>query len=165
VEIWRQYAWLNAAAALVSLLLLPGCVLPIPHGPADDFETRHNVGTEVPSFVVPGRTTREDVLLTLGEADAVASDESWMRFQAGYRTGGVLVFAYPSPLIPSYDTVELRQVTIHFDTSGIVERADFERLTCRITDVITQGASATSHRCVDAEGKEVRAGPGRLPAR
>jgi len=43
-----------------------------------------------PKFIVSGKTTREDVLLELGEADGKALDESWLSYGCAFGRGGVL---------------------------------------------------------------------------
>src|SRR5574342_788801 len=62
-------AWLAAS------MLLTSCVIPIPphHLGA---EIRRNLGERVPDFIVPTVTTREAVLMHLGEADGWSQDES-----------------------------------------------------------------------------------------
>ena len=60
----------------VRLLLLMGCVIPIPSG--NYRESRENIADSAPVAIDVGTTTCEDVLMLLGEPDAVAIDEPWI---------------------------------------------------------------------------------------
>jgi len=78
-----------------------GClIIPTPH--SDSGYARTNVNQQVQHQFVPGRTTREDVIMALGEPDVVSRDECclayrsekvvalWV-FAAGYQaTGGTI---------------------------------------------------------------------------
>ena len=67
---------LMAASILPVLCLVNGCVvLPLP---ANSFAagSRSNVRAEDTEWLVSGRTSREDVLLRLGEPDEASSDDS-----------------------------------------------------------------------------------------
>lgn len=130
--------------------LLLGCVpLFIPQGP------KHvgwlDLGDSVPAFIVTGKTTREEVLNTLGPADRKASDQSWLCFGVKYATGsGAFI-----PIVPLFfvgvESFEIRRVVVFFDDVGIVERATFEKDTCRST---TLSGGGHAIQCVNQEGKE-----------
>lgn len=87
--------WL--VAALVVLLGMTGCVIPTPG--LDSGEARRNIRKESAGQFQPGKTTRADVMLTLGEPDAVSPDEHMLAYRsekvaaiflvgAGYSGGG-----------------------------------------------------------------------------
>ena len=69
---------------LVALLLLlgtAGClIIPVPH--SDSGYARTNVVAHASDQFVPGRTTREEVIVALGEPDAVSRDESQLAYRS-----------------------------------------------------------------------------------
>ena len=78
---------------MAGLLLQTGCiVLPTPH--MDTGETRRNIGSQTPAQFKPGKTTRTDVLLTLGEPDATSVDERKIAYHSQKMVGVLLVGGY-----------------------------------------------------------------------
>ena len=66
---------------------LTGClVIPTPH--TDSGHARANVDRHTPEQFTPGRTTREEVIMALGEPDAVSRDE----LQLAYRSEKIVAF-------------------------------------------------------------------------
>ena len=59
------------AMAGTAAVLLAGCPFPIPTGYS--FNSRENLGEAVPAFIKSGETTRLDVMMELGEPDAMVS--------------------------------------------------------------------------------------------
>lgn len=86
-----------------------------------------------------GETTRERVLLMLGEPDAAAPDDSWLSYRSVFGTGGLMGYGLitvsgPTDTGPLFaEEVELRQLMLSFDSSGIVTTKDFQSRTCRAT--------------------------------
>ena len=79
------------------LLGMTGCVIPTPG--LDSGAARRNIRGQTPGQFQPGRTTRAEVMLALGEPDAVSPDERTLAYRsekiaaiflvgAGYTGGG-----------------------------------------------------------------------------
>lgn len=72
------------AMMLMALALIfgaAGClIIPTPH--SDSGYARTNINQHVQEQFVPGRTTREDVIMTLGEPDAVSMDEQHLAYRS-----------------------------------------------------------------------------------
>ena len=145
----------QVATGMMAVALLPACVFPVPIQEAYRHGSRENLGAESKEFIVAGRTTREEVLLRLGQPDGVALDESWLSYGCVRSKGGVLLFIYPSPAIPTFETVDYTRLVIYFDEAGAVERTQFEQQTCRETAFITQGADVKPRPCIDVLGKDL----------
>ena len=75
-------------ALVASAALLSGCPVPLP--PTYDSASRQNVGEHIPDFIVNGETTRDDVLLRLGEPDGRGPGDRWFAYGSQYSKGGVL---------------------------------------------------------------------------
>ena len=85
---WR---WLVPLAGL--LLLQTGCIiLPTPH--VNTGEARRNLHPDTLTRFEPGKTTRTDVLLALGEPDAVSGDERKLAYRSQKMVGLMLVGGY-----------------------------------------------------------------------
>jgi len=68
------------ALLLALAYCLTGClIIPTPH--ADSGYARTNIGQHTPEQFVPGRTTREDIIVALGEPDAVSRDERQLAYR------------------------------------------------------------------------------------
>jgi hypothetical protein len=116
-------------ASLGSCVMLMGCVIPLP--PMSPAGTRDDIGDHVPQFIIPGVTTREDVLMHLGEADSFSGDQSELYYMARINRGGIVLF------IPAgsgggymyYRWLE-RTLTVEFDTGGLVKNARLQTEAC-----------------------------------
>lgn len=151
-------------AASLAVALLASCVVPVPVATGYEAGSRENLAEAVPEFIASGKTTLEDVLLTLGQADAVASDGSWLLYRCSRRTGGMFVFLYPSPVMPAFDEVEYRRLVVYFDEGGVVERTQFDKVTCKSVEWLTQGSGlGAKRRCIDAAGNELPPSPHEFP--
>ena len=82
--IMSSLLWSSILAVLASISLA-GCPVPIP--PGYEGSSRQNVPGMVPVFIKPAETSREDVMMCLGEPDAVAVDESWISYGSAYGYG------------------------------------------------------------------------------
>lgn len=145
----------QVATGLMAAALLPACVFPLPIQEAYRHGSRENLGAAAQESIVAGRTTREDILLRFGQPDGVALDESWLSYGCARSRGGVLVFIYPSPAVPAFETVDYTRLVIYFDESGVVERTQFEQQACRETTVITQGQDVKPRPCIDVLGRDL----------
>ena len=89
--------------AVVALMFgATGClVIPTPH--SDSGYARTNVNQHAQEQFVPGKTTREDVIVALGEPDAVSMDEHHLAYRSekvvalwivggGYSTTGGTIY-------------------------------------------------------------------------
>jgi hypothetical protein len=74
-------ALLAAGPAVALLALCAGCVI-IPTPEHDSGKARFNVNVEIISRIQPGASTIEDVILCLGEPDAVSSDERRLAYRS-----------------------------------------------------------------------------------
>jgi hypothetical protein len=117
-----------------SVLILGGCVVPLPFKESTRAleGQRENLGEQMPAFIVEGRTTREDILLTLGEPDGSSLGERWLLYRTGRSLGGVSLLAViPAPShgavgeIARRETLVWRELTLHFDEQGILRKAEF----------------------------------------
>ncbi len=146
---------IRAAAGLLTATLLLGCVIPIPVPARYHYSSRQNMSQGVPEFIVQGKTTREEVLLALGQADGAALDESWLCYGCAYGKGGVVVFIYPVPAAPTFESVEYTRLVVYFDESGVVERTQFEKRTCGEVGASTEGGEIKPRPCIDVTGKDL----------
>jgi hypothetical protein len=96
-----------------------GCVLPVPHygAPSTD-RLRQNVVQELRRFPEPGVSTREDVLIRLGEPDRAETDEGrffyeWNRIVLVWGIGG-----YFGGMLGW--VTQHQQLAVDFDAEGIV---------------------------------------------
>ena len=74
------------AFALALALGSAGCII-VPAPGTDSGNTRVNVDRHTPERFAPGKTTRADVMLALGEPDAVSSDERQLAYRREKITG------------------------------------------------------------------------------
>lgn len=123
-------AWVLAAVAASELT---GCVLPVAEPPRTLEGQRGNLEDRVPAFIVEGRTTREEVLLTLGEPDRIADEERWLAYDTARLVGGITLYGLVAGgystsaggVIGTYHTVAWRELTLRFDAQGVVSKAEF----------------------------------------
>lgn len=109
----RVKHWLLAALLLWTS---SGCYLPIQQTPPD---SRAHYPTSHDQFV-PGETSRADVLLAMGEPDAVAADEAILTYRWS-RVDGIIVITQCTP------PVEVGSETIiefTFDDDGVLRSVD-----------------------------------------
>src|SRR5262245_9905298 len=131
--------------------LLGGCV-PIPYPiPPLGYESysRHNVPGEVPSTVIKGQTSREDVLFALGEPDTARGSDSEFIYESEFRQGGigaVVLFPGGGGLLQGQG-VRVRRLGIHFDGAGIVEATRIEISSCKKTYAETMTRPITTLQC------------------
>jgi len=129
-------------AVCTSTPLLPGCVVipvPVRHIPQRDFERNVDEHSTLPLTI--GRTTRKEVLLSLGQPDGVMDGERRFFYTADATKEGVtwrfiIIAASPSAgagamALPDEtsgpQSYEKYRLTIWFDEKGIVRDHKFER--------------------------------------
>ena len=110
--------------------LLSGCPIPIPAGYASS--SRQNIGPELTEIFIVGETTRTDVLLSIGEPDLAADDESWMAYESIYGKGGVVFVMAAGGGAGGIgsEKVQHRYLVVEFDANGLVSTADFVDKSC-----------------------------------
>ena len=144
------------AACLCALLCLCGCVFPVP--PSE--YGRENIADAVPGFIVPGKTTREEVLLALGEPDGESQAQRRFLYYRVSGHGGVgFVFAAGSGgMLASTERETYRRLILEFDADGVVSDARFTRDTCTAALVAVGNAAGESAPCADVSSDSPRQG-------
>jgi hypothetical protein len=114
-------------------MLLTSCVIPIPRSEFVD-AMRENVGERVLEFIILGVTTREDVLMHLGEADSLSVVGSELSYSSGSYRGGVAVFlpAASGGIGYGYQRELQRTLIVEFDEVGLVKSARLETKSCSL---------------------------------
>ena len=154
---------LRICIALALTLAAAACVpIPIPSGPVQG--SRQNFGDSVPSTIVKGQSTREDVLFALGEPDRRGNDDRWFAYASARRLGGVALWPInPYPIVLAWhETTRHRVVIVQFDLQGVVTDARFAERVCGEWTLLND----ESYPCVDlALGAEPVVQIDRLDAR
>jgi hypothetical protein len=139
----RERRRLASCIIAATACLITGCPVPIPSGYSGS--SRENIGVEVTTSLTKGVTTREDVLLRLGEPDGAAHDGSWLAYGSVYGRGGLgfVVFAGGGAAGGGGEKVEYRRLIVTFDQQGLMTGADFVSRECW-QGLIFAGASGDS---------------------
>ncbi len=158
----------SAAVALAACTasLLSACI-PILVPPTHDSISRGNVPKKVPPELLAGKSSRTDVLLTLGEPDGRGPEDSWFTY-ASTRTwavGGVLLMAAyggEGLLGGMGGSQSGTRLLINFDDAGLVTGARVDRHTCPggalliVTGSSNKDVDASSKDCLDPTGEDIR---------
>jgi outer membrane protein assembly factor BamE (lipoprotein component of BamABCDE complex) len=102
---------MRLCAGLATVTLLAGCIIvPVDYTQAG---SRHNVSEKTAATLQPGESTKEEVLLRLGEPDRVSDNErllgyAWTKVKAlvvfgAYYTGGIAEVPKSSVLKLTFD--------------------------------------------------------------
>jgi hypothetical protein len=139
---------------------LAGCipyVYPVLPGARSD--SRTNIGNAVPTFIVIGKSTREDVLLSLGEPDGVGASEEWVSYGAARRRGGVgFGFVADNGGIDArLKVVEFRRLLVRFDTNNVVSEATMRIANCS-ESTFNMDHDSTTAPCLDVSGRDIPIG-------
>jgi hypothetical protein len=141
-----------AAAALV----LTGC--PVPLVPRDLQGSRQNMGERRPDFIVGQVTTREDILLRLGEPDGRWAEDRWFVYGSRRSEGGVsFMFGRPTTSVSS-EAIRYRRLLLRFDEKGLVESASFVDRLCSSYAFRLESTVAESDPCLDVRSDDVAPG-------
>jgi len=161
------------AMIVVASMLLGGCVFPVWWGPGFYADSRGNIGDDGPTFIVVSQTTRQEVLLTLGEPDGEAPDGRWFSYGSAWTKGGggvgVIVIA-PAPAAGmaggflGSENVVFRRLIVRFDAHGTVSDSRFETQMCRQTSSAgfmvsggaDRGGASQTPSCLDIAATELR---------
>jgi hypothetical protein len=154
----------NRRAVLVVALLptlLAACV-PVPwvrqSGP--NREARANLQTQAPKLV-PGETSRTRLLMTLGEPDGRAVDDSWFVYASlDKRPGFHLAYIAFVPggegvlagRVGSWDTS--RRLIVRFNDEGTVSSVSLDETACNADNT---GLNVSFASCLDASGSDLAA--------
>lgn len=139
--------------AILTSSLLTCCAFPVP--PHYDQYSRQNVEEKIPEFIKPGVTTREDVMMILGEPDGVALDESWLVYGSAYCQGGMGLFmaAGSAGGVIAATAVQYRRLILQFDPRGVVTHPTFEAVTCaEYWGGMSNSPLEQSKPCLDIQG-------------
>jgi outer membrane protein assembly factor BamE (lipoprotein component of BamABCDE complex) len=105
---------------VLSAISLAGCLI-IPTDYYTD-SSRQNTAEKPPETIIPGKTSREEVLLNLGEPDESSSDETELWYDAEKVKAWLIVGESGGNIIRHYLLV------IRFDRNGVVESQRIEDL-------------------------------------
>ena len=83
----RQTAWMFIA--VVSLLVVSGCATPIP-----------GARTDLLAFLKEGRTTREEVILTLGQPSGTFEEDGILTYRVGFDASQGYFIISPKEVLP-----------------------------------------------------------------
>lgn len=138
-----------AVTLLLLLPLLSGCPVPIPSGYVAS--SRENISREVAESLTVGGSSREDVLLLLGEADGAATDGSWLAYGSIYRKGGVafVMAAGGSAGAVGTEKLEYSRLLITFDERGLVTGTAFVTRDCWEAIISVDASGAETLPCLD----------------
>lgn len=145
--------------ATLASTLLTGCPFPIPFGYQGT--SRRNLPESVPAFIRPGETSREDVMMHLGEPDSVAFDESWMSYGSVYCYGGLLFIAGGGSSLGGAGSRKMlySRLILPFDVCGIVTQPIYETKSCLQLVGFVSSASTdkggSSAPCLDIWGSDI----------
>ena len=145
---------LRAGAVLAVVAVLSACPIPLPSGYAAS--SRENVPAEPMDWITPGVTTREDVLMQLGEADAAAADGSWLAYGSAYSEGGVLfvIAAGGGAAGAGSEHMEYRRLLVRFEGDGRVASVDLVTRGCWESIVAMGNAGGQDTPCLDIRPRE-----------
>jgi hypothetical protein len=138
-----------ALIMVVGAVLLAGCPVPLP--PMYDARSRQNVGDHIPEFIVYAQTTRDEILLRLGEPDGRGSGDRWFAYGSRYGNGGVVfvMAAGGGAGALGVESVRYRRLVIRFDDSGVVTGASFVQRDCPSFALAVGSQGEESRPCLD----------------
>ena len=139
----------------LSLTALAGCVAPIPSG--YDGNSRQNLPESTPSFIRSAETTREEVILRLGEPDSAALNDSWISYGSAYCSGGVLfIVGAPNGVIGAGSMgMRYSRLIVPFDAGGFVSQPIFETKSCTEYVGFANDKGGASTPCLDIWGSDI----------
>ena len=108
---WRRV--IHLAGAILAIVPLAGCLI-IPTDAYISY-SRENIAEEPPAAVVPEKTTREEVMLNLGEPDEASQDELELWYMASKMKAIIIAGDRGGEIDRDYIHV------IRFDRKGVVE--------------------------------------------
>jgi outer membrane protein assembly factor BamE (lipoprotein component of BamABCDE complex) len=136
---------LIVVAATAGLALIAGCPLPLrPLG--YEAGSRGNVPAGQPKWIVPGTTSREDVLLRLGTPDEQARDGRWIGYLSSRHEGGIALFLpFGSGGAITAETYTERRLVVWLDERGIVTGTESVQKECPRAGFEASGSVRSEH--------------------
>ena len=151
-------SWKWILAAIAAAVSLAACG-PVPLLPRDLQGSRHNLGERKPEFIVERVTTREEVLIRLGEPDGRWSEDQWFAYGSRRSEGGVLLmFGRPTTSVSSRGHPLPTLVACASTSRGIVESASFVDRLCPSYAFRLESTVAESDPCLDVRSDDVAPG-------
>jgi hypothetical protein len=152
----KRPALLRGLLIAMVAITLSGCPVPLPSG--DSPGSRHNLTDAVPDFIAIGQTTRADVLLALGEPDAVSEHDTLFSYGRTTRNGGVafVVGSAGGFGAISIERMTYRRLAIAFDDAGRVADARIEHVSCTEGGLAGGGPEARSSPCLNVAALDAR---------
>lgn len=112
--------------------VLTSCAFPVSPGPS--YDSRENIPSAAPAFIVAGTTSRAEVLLRLGEPDGATKDDRQFVYVQRAYTGGYRAFlAGPgSAHAIQWGAVKMAydRLIVEFDGENTVTFSRHERISC-----------------------------------
>lgn len=121
---------LRCALIVTLVVATAGCPVPFKSGYSDT--SRQNLSADSARQLAIGVSTRQDVLIRLGEPDESAPDESWFIYGSTYGQGGIVfvLFAGGSAAGAGWEKMEYRRLLVTFDEKGLLTKAEFGSKEC-----------------------------------
>jgi hypothetical protein len=141
----KRMLWAHAAALALGACgptLIPAGYMAV---------SRQNIGEGLPNFIVEGKTTRDEVLLRMGEPDERGHFDRWYAYESRRSMGGIAIAMNVPPMGVGSYTMRYRRIVFNFSDQGVVESAAFAQLEC-VEQIDPRGVT----RCVDADLEVVR---------
>ena len=132
----RRVRWIPF---LTLLLLTGGCVIPLfPYSTAPGYySSRGNLEGVAHRSIIPGQTTRTDILGLLGEPDVSAAAGQWFYYESDFlkdESGVWLMVGVPGAgAVGQWPTTQImlfRRLFVAFDSNGAVATTDFQEQEC-----------------------------------
>ncbi len=126
----RMRRYISTGALLAVVALMAGCPIPLPSGYTAS--SRENISADVTVQLEAGVTTREEVLLLLGEPDGTGPDDAWLAYGSVYGEGGVVfvICAGGGCGGTGSEKMEYRRLVVTFDEHGLMMNAEFVNREC-----------------------------------
>jgi outer membrane protein assembly factor BamE (lipoprotein component of BamABCDE complex) len=144
-------------AVIAGAAVLAGC--PVPIVPHYESGSRYNIGERMPDFIVEGATTRDDLLLHMGEPDGRGPEDRWFTYGSRYNEGGVIfVVGGPGGVGGvGASSIRYRRIVVRFDDRGVVSSAGFVERSCPSVMGGAGNAFGESPACIDVTSDDARA--------
>ena len=113
--------------------------------------SRQNIGEGLPNFIVEGKTTRDEVLMRMGEPDERGHFDRWFAYASRRSMGGVAIAMNVPPMGVGSYTMRYRRIVFNFSDQGAIESAAYVQREC-VEHIDPRGVT----RCVDADLEVVR---------
>jgi outer membrane protein assembly factor BamE (lipoprotein component of BamABCDE complex) len=122
--------FIRTGALLAVVVMMAGCPIPLPSGYTAS--SRENISAGMTVQLEAGVTTREEVLLLLGEPDGTGPDDAWLAYGSVYGEGGVVFVLCAGGGCggAGSEKMEYRRLVVTFDEHGLMINAEFVNREC-----------------------------------